>query len=341
MSENYGVNAKGEFVRLNRKSADITGAKSIRELSSLDKDGKLVIDITKENHLKFRNAVKATMSNIIGSMSSEEVSMSDLNIVMAIFMQFKTWMPEVVRERFGKLRYDERIQAVRQGRFGAYFSGYKPTSEELINGFHLGYYMRAIVVPQIFKTAVDLATFGLASGVSKINEVRARSHYEAWKSKMEKHNPTLANEISFEEYVEAKQHQIKAFISELRIIMIAFGVFSMLGADDDHGDPRYMSMYLTRTMYKMFRKANSELTFMWNPSEFARLIKNPIPMSKLLIDLGKTITNTMDESRDFIFGENSNQDKANWMYYTFQWGYGGSQIARLIELFPSYKNSPY
>jgi hypothetical protein len=70
-------------------------------------------------------------------------------------------------------------------------------------------------------------------------------------------------------------------------------------------------------------------------------MKNPIPMSKILIDLGKSITNTMDESRDFIFGENSNQDKSPVMFYTFQWGYGGTQISRLFELFDSYKQSAY
>jgi len=272
-------------------------------------------------------------------MSNEEVAMYDLNLGLSIAMQFKTWMPGLVRERFGKLRYDEHIQAVRQGRYGSYFSGYKPTAEELQNGFVLGYYVKEILVPNMLKTAFDLATFGLAPkmGMTRVNEIRAKAHYNAWKADMESKNPAVAAEISFEEYLEAKQHQVTAFLVELRVILGALAFITLMGADDEHGDPRYMNNWTTRTAYKMLRKGNSELTFMWNPSEFARLIANPIPLAKILTDAGKTITNTMDESRDLVFGENSPQDKSPMGYYTFQWAYGGTQIARLTELFETYK----
>jgi hypothetical protein len=131
-------------------------------------------------------------------------------------------------------------------------------------------------------------------------------------------------------------------IVELRTILSFIAFIAFLGGGGDDGDPpRYMSNWMTRFIYKNLAKANSELTFMWSPKQFAQLVKNPIPMTSVLTDVGKLLGNTLDEGRDVIFGENNKADKAPAFFYTIQMAYGGNQLARFFELFDTYKKSPY
>jgi hypothetical protein len=112
------------------------------------------------------------------------------------------------------------------------------------------------------------------------------------------------------------------------------------GGDDRKPAP-YMANWFSRFMFKNLTKAQSELTFMMSPGQLTQLISNPIPLTSLLSKTFKTITNGFDETRDLLFGENSANDMTPRFYYLMQWSYGGTQIARFIELHEQYKKTPY
>ena len=69
--------------------------------------------------------------------------------------------------------------------------------------------------------------------------------------------------------------------------------------------------------------------------------KTPAEMTQLLDLAGKTVKNGSEEFLDYIYGENSSQDKTAAGYYLIQWIPGGSQVSRLAELWPEYRKSPY
>lgn len=353
MAHNFGIDKEGNLLRLNIPGRVYNGEKSIAELFKIDeKTGKAVIDITENTYLAFRAAVKETVSRIIGSLSQEDISRQDANLFLNVLMHYKTWMPGIIREQFGGLKYDKKLQAVHWGRARAAFSEISMTKTERTHGALIGEFVRMIVLPSMAKASLDLITFGIApklglgykytdpSGVTRnirSNPERARRRYIDWMTE----NPKLHGKVTFEMFLEIKEAQMRTMLLQLRVIFGFLGFLMFLGADGDDGEARYMDNWISRFIYKSMAKGQSELMFVWNPNEFQKLIKNPIPILSLLGDLFTTLKNTVDETRDFMFGENSPQDKTPAFYSTVQWAYGGSQLSRFLELYKQYEKSPY
>lgn len=362
MALNWGIDIEGKLgvknalIRLNDPSRDTTGIRSIWELTTFDKTtGKVTIDgLTEDNYIAFRDAVKATSANIIGSLSQEDISRIDTNLLYNIMFQFKSWMPGVVRERTGKLIYDDKIQAAKWGRYPAAFAEFRITDKDFENGFILKQYISKIFLPNVAKFTLDLATFGAASKLGLVTstyidkfgkERKVRTNIDRAKRMYRQYildNPHLTNTLTFEKYLEVKEAQMRAFTNEIRAILMFAVAIHLMGAGGDDGEqPPYMANWFSRFMYKNFTKAQSELTFMWSPKQLAQLIKNPIPLTGLLTRTINTTMNGMDEIRDMLGGENSLSDKTPMGYYTLQWIYGAGQTARLIELYKQYQKSPY
>ena len=345
MIQNWGIDSKGNLKKLNVKGRD-TNIKSLLELTKFNSTtGKITIEgITKDAFIAFRTAVKATMQNIIGNMSSEDISRTDLSLGLSFLMQFKTWMPAIIQERVGPIKYDERLQSLRQGRYSAYIGTFKKTNYEIQNDMTLAAYFTKVAIPNISKLALDIATFGLSTkfGLDRVNRDRAERHYIMWKQKIETTQPRLAAKVTFEEFLDMKQRQITAMVNEVRLIIIFATILMYLGGDDpETGKPRYMENRATRLFAKILGKADSELGLITNVGQFADILKNPLPISKLLIDLQSTMRNTFDEARDTLVEENASNDPTPVGYYSSQWLIGGTQMARLFELYKTYEKSPY
>lgn len=344
MAQNYGIDKNGNLVRLNKPGFDSTGIKSIWELSSFNpKTGEFKVEgITDSAFVSFRNAVRQTSANIIGSLSQEDASRIDTNLVWNLMMQFKSWMPGIVRERVGKLRYDKDIQGLSWGRFRAVFNDYTPTDTEISAGIKGLKFMSRIAVPMMAKGILDLVTFGIAPTLrnNRINKERAFRQYMKMVVEQREDRPEFKN-VTFEEFLEVKEGQIRAMLVELRAILGFLSLLFFLGGESDDGDKRWTQTWFTRTVYKTLSKGESELIFMWNPTEFARLIRNPMPLASLVTDAIKTTGNGLDEFRDIIAGENSPYDKTPMFYYTLQWMYGGPQLLRLTEAFKQFEANPY
>jgi hypothetical protein len=362
MALNWGIDIEGKLgkknalVRLNDPSRDTTSIPNIWELTTLDKTtGKLEIKgLTTENFLQFREAVRSTSNGIIGSLSQRDISMIDASLMFNVLFQFRSWMPGIVRERTSKLVYDDKLQAARWGRYRAAFAELGITDHDFVAGFQLKQYMSKILLPNVAKFTLDLFTFGATNklGITSTTytdkygrTMKVRSNIERAKRMYRQYtldNPEMIGKLTFEKFLEVKEGQMRAFTNELRAILAFIVLIHMMGAGGDDGDPPpYMSSYISRLFYKNFTKAQSELTFMWDPRQLIQIFRNPIPMTGLLTRSINTISNGFDETRDLLMGENSLSDKTPMGYYFIQWIAGASQTARLIELFEQYKKSPY
>jgi hypothetical protein len=326
MSKNYGVDENGNIKRLENLPE---GSKSIWESTTYDKKtGKIKVEgLTESAFIGFRNAVKTTSIKIKGAMSSDDINQIELNMAANVMMQFKTWMPGILKERFGSLKYNEMIDSVDYGRYRAYMSEY-----DYVTGQGFLNWMGTTVMPNIAKLSIDLATFGfMPENILKpVNEERARAHYEKWASE----NPTEAQDISYEQFLKVKKAQMRTLMNELRIVLGIMGMVAALSAaadgvdEDDNG----IIAWILRLFKKLFNKTESELSFAMNPEEFMRLAKNPIPMTRMLVDVYKTIGNTLDETRDLVVGENSPQDKTSWGHFSSQWIIGVGQLRRIFDM---------
>lgn len=346
MMHNFGVDKNGNLIRLNRKGVDASMYTPLIEAYKVDDiTGEVSLNITKEAYISFRNAIKKTASGIIGNMNPEDISATDTSLTQNIMMQFKTWMPGVVRERTGKLRFDDDLQAMRWGRYAALvdqFKRYDNTEEDVKFTAQLYKFSTKVLLPEIGKLVADLSTFGLLNkyklfGYERVNKERAKLKYQTWLAE----NPEMIDKTTFEDFLEIKEGQMRAVLVELRVILGFLSLIIFLGGKGDDDEPRYMSNFMTRNLYKILTKAESELAFMWTPSEFLKLTSNPVPLASLLTLTGKSIRNFTDEMRDWMNEENSSQDKSPFGYYFIQWIPGGSQLSRFFEVFDEYRKSPY
>lgn len=346
MSQNFGVKEDGGIIRLNRKSMtpeEREKYKSIWDLTETAADGTTTVKgLSKDGYIAFREAVKNTAGEIIGNMNPDDIGKMDTSLYVNQFMAFRSWMPEIIKERLGKLRWDSKTQSMKWGRFNVLKGEFSmELSENEKVDYHLmSKYMLDILIPKVTNLIYDVVLFGLAPSrmLKTQNLERAKAHFNKW---LAQHPEARKDGTTFEDYLEIKEAQIKAVITEIRVISSILALAMFLGMKGDDGEPRYYSNWATRTMYKIFTKTGSELTFMWNPTEFERLLKNPFPVVSLISLFKNTVVNTFDETRDTVFGENSKQDKAPMWYYTSQWVPGMTQLTRFAEVFEQQKKTPY
>jgi len=332
MAKNFYIDNDGNLLRM---KDDVEREKyknrSVWNLFTYsDENSKLNIpeEQLKSIKIKFKNAVQAAQSKIKGVIPAEDKAYWQTQLLGQVVMHFKSWMPGLLRERLGKAKYNDALQLVEMGRFTAF-------GQEIVNYEQLAIpeYMSSIVLPKIAQLAKNIVWYSTSK-----NDPRIKLAYEVWLNK----NPQYRGKVSFEEFLSAQQTQMKALILELRILLTFATLIALLGADfDDDGKKFYQEMWLTRKLAAIMHKTNQEISFTYNPEEFAKMIKNPIPMTGVLTDAVKILSNGYDESVDLIFGEKAplpfhktqEQDKSGFGYYTVKVVPGASQLEKFLEVF--------
>ena len=327
MAQNYGIDENGNVKRLSHLPE---GSKSIWELFSYSKDnvgfGNMEGEGLKKIIIQFRNAVRAGQKGIKGTMNDEDINYAQTNLILNLVSQFKTWMPGVINERFGKLKYNQMLDAPQWGRYRALWN-----ENEFIDGSNTAIYVLGTTAKMLKYIAKDLITFGpirrMTGSKIQVNDDSARLYYNKFKQL----NPQ--SELSFDDFIEVKRAAIRASLIEVQVFLaLSALIMSMRGDWDDDGEPMWKETWVAHKLYQVLNKASSEVAFTFNPLDYARLIQNPFPIASLFIDTSKMLINTVDESRDAVFGENNNSDKTGKFYYSVGILPGGFQLRRLLDL---------
>lgn len=366
MAQNFAVTNEGQLVRLSDPTLDkrfseqdIAELKKRRiiDLFEYNKDiNKWEIpNLPKETFIQFRAAAQKITASIVGNMSFEQISGFQMSTLGSLISQFKTWMPAVVRERTGRLRWDKDLMAFRWGRWRAFFSEFAYTKGEMAERLRIteneiasvDYFTQFItkaLVPTLVRLTTDIITFGLVPGLRnrRMNEQRARRRFAQFLAE----NPQYDGKISFEYFKEVKLGQMRAFMTELRGVLLVLTLVSWLGGkfvgeDQEITDAVGYTNWTSRTLTKILAKGSSELNFLWSPTSFVNLAANPMPILGLATLLEKTLRNTVDETYKLMTGKEDPRDRTPFFYYTAQWAYGGPQFLRLLEAFPQYEQLLY
>lgn len=337
MAQNYGVDENGNLKRLQNLPQ---GYKSIWELFNYEKDN-ITFNVPEEHLRKvitqFKNAVRAGQRGIKGTMNEEDINHAQRNLILNLMMQFKTWMPGVINERFGKLKYNNILDAPQWGRYRGLWNEVEFKKDASI----VVYLLRSAANLSLY-IAKDFITFAplfrsFGSGDIKVDETRAKLYYQQYKN----NNPNT--KLTYEEFLKVKKAAIRASLLELQIILIFVAILTSLGADwDDDGKPLYRDNILLHKIYQIVNRAQTELQFTLNPFEYAKVINNPFPIASLATDLAKLLNNTADEFTDTIFGEdvldefitgkNPRPDQAGKFYYTIGLICGARGLERTLNL---------
>lgn len=307
MLDNYTIKNK-RLVRIkdeDRKTSNVTLRALLRyneATKNFSIDG-LTEDEAAVVRAQYQAAVEELNYRTKGTPNAGDVSQSDLHLGLSVLMHYKSWMPGLMRARFGVVRYDQNTMTIEMGRYNAAFEELKLRPDE--RSFVA--YMLAML-QEFTELSLDVITLGATKTYSKPNMRRADALYRQFLSK----NPHLADEISFEDFVELKRNQLAAFTVEIRILAMFLTMAFLLGGGDDKETDGQGWVVAKR----VFNKGFSEMTFALNPLEYLRLVSNPIPLASLGTTFFKSITNGLDEiATDIGIKAESPYDKTPYFYY--------------------------
>lgn len=331
MAKNYYIDFEGNFRRFKFPEDRVKFKdRTIWNLFTY-KDGEAKLNVTPEQlknaFIGFRGAVQGGQSQIKGTIPEEDKAYWQSTLVGNLMMQFKSWMPGILFERFGKIRYDSRLDSIYMGRYkalGAELGEWK-TSDLIRKEF-----LTKILLPKLGQFIKQLAFFG------KMNDVHTKEMlFDQWLED----NPHYKNKVTFAEFNDIQQRQLRSLMIELRILLAFAAIMMLMAGDwDDDGKADYKKYLLTRKLAAIIFKTNQEMSFVFNPIDFTNMVKSPLPMIGLVTDSWKMMKNTVDEILDIPFGEEraiggTDKDKTNIGYYAHTFIPGG----RLLDFFDLWK----
>lgn len=300
MMKFYGINPNtGKVTKLSRLKKEFPEAKSMWEMSSLDKDGKLVVkmngkEITTQQRDEFRNLVMYVAGTVKGNYSNEDIMLGNTRLEGQMLMQFRNWMPRLIAERFRKGRYLENLEEVELGRFRVVAG--EIASKKLLPA-----------IGAFVSISTEVLSFGLSK--HKISDGTSNRYFEEFLA----NNPDIQEKINrnelnkeefYEQYKEERIGQMRAFALEIRMYLMVVAAMAVMGVDwDDDGEKLYEELPFGKQFLRLANKTSMELGFLFMPSEAKYLLANPLPVSKMLLDIEKLVSNSFDETRDFVFQE--------------------------------------
>ena len=292
MMQNYGIDPKTSKIRKLIRLPE--GTSSLWELSDIVNDKPVVKGLTEAQYNQFRRKVRKVTADIKGQYSKEDILMMNTHIAGQTIMQFRNWLPKMASERFRSPKFNEDMEEIELGRFKV-FTG------ELLD---------KAVLPKI-KNTLSILTEILSFSIikHKLSEGQSSRYFDEFIA----NNPELAERINrgelerkdlFDMYVEARTGQIRAIAAEIRMYLITIGAIAVAGTDwDDDGEKLYQEIPGGKYAYKLIERTVLELGFWLRPTEATQLMRSPIPLMGLLLDVEGLISNTLDETRDVLFME--------------------------------------
>ena len=143
----------------------------------------------------------------------------------------------------------------------------------------------------------------------------------------------------FQEFIEMKQGNIRSTLMELRFaLMFAMLLAFMKGDWDDDGKVDMRQSWLGRKVYNVINRTYREVAVFTNPAKFVDSGRiSSLPMLSMFGDMKRLLTNSLDETRDVLVGENDANDRAQALHYSFKWVPGLNAFAEAVEWDPGYK----
>ena len=327
MLHNHAVDKDGLIQRLEDMPE---GTKPLAETMEVSKDGKITKELPQSVRHQIKMRFMGEVKGIRGDMSELSVAAYHSNIWLKALMQFKDWMPPMVDDRMGKVRYDIYTGKYTAGRYKMAFSNSLATQEDAQE--ELAWHAMALNFAGALQTAVATMTWLDDYSVAE-KERERRKKENKWSEPQEQRfqrrrakylkewravkdsstDPRIAN-MPLEKFYELKQQAVRSTMAELRgvaILMLLSMALSMKLDLDDEPD------YATRKMSDILGRILLESAMFINPAELVKLGKSPIPLLGLLETFTKLVSNSGDEFIDLLSGEMSEKgDRTQVFHYS-------------------------
>lgn len=317
--------------------------------NSYDRYKVTIPGMTNKTENEFRNVTRAIIDKVKGTMGGEDIALYNNTLLMRLMMHYKSWLPGIARERFGGQKYDHILKSFDEGTWRSGFGniGNDLTAAEALDAEvgmlgHLG-----SLGADLTNIGVDILTFGYFNRF-KPKEKLARARFDVWAAEnmSDPHfaaklkNPAT-REVLYQDYLEMKQGNIRAFLMEFRLTLALFGLLMLIGGDwDDDGKKDIRQTWAGRKLYNTINRTYREIAVFTQPQEFLESGRaTGIPLMSLGQNIISAASNTIDEIGDSILGEDSKKDATGYMHYTSQILVGGNALSKALELRPIDKQS--
>lgn len=278
--ENIYNLSSGERKEIMKKmEKEIDELKKTRSLKAKSKivNDKLVIEGLERNSdeiMKFRNKIKKINKTLIGNSTREDINQIRMGILGQVFLQFRSWIPQMVTERFGDMAYDSELETYTYGKARIFFG-------------HL-------YTKKIIPTLVELIT---GYGTNAIE--RAKEEYrKAIIQRKEQGDEDFATRISEAEFIDMYIGNLRSMKREMMMILAFLGLVAWAAGDDD--DKKTPGQKL---LIKALDKYYNELAFFYNPKEARSLIKSPAPIVGLFEDMYNFFTHSFGQGMGFAMSD--------------------------------------
>jgi len=270
---------------------DLMDNKSLKATAKIE-NGKLVIPgMTDniENTTAFRGAVQKTIKQIIGNASRQDINQVRMSLAGSIMMQFRSWMPQMMAERFGDMTYDMDMESWQYGKARLFFKhlankNILPLIGELTTGF----------------------------GTNTIDKAKERYREFIVRLKEEGKINDDSEFMTEAEFIDMYVGNLRSMMREL-IMWLGFAslVFWAAGGGDDDEDKSGARKWIAKAL----RKYKNEFAFYYSPGEFTSMIKSPVPLIGLLTDTEDLIGNTIGQGVGFLRDDEEQMKKNHPLKY--------------------------
>jgi hypothetical protein len=274
--------------KIDAEVGELQEKESVYVKGVLSTDGEFTIpgiDKDSEAFSDFRNKIKGVNKRIVGNQSRDDINRIRTTLLGQALMQFRSWMPEMIEERFEGLRYDDELQNWTYGKFHSFFGD--------LFSKRIGRLLKAIMT---------------GFGDDAIN--LAKEKYENLKRDAYEKGENFT--ITEGEFIDLHIGNLRSMMVELMTLSsFAAAVLSITSGDDENRRNKGMKQYMARALKKYY----NEFAFYYNPIELTKLTKSPLPVISLAEDMSRFIGNVLEEGAGQISGNEEWTESAKPLKY--------------------------
>ena len=312
MLYNLGLSESGEVKRLEELPPD---TKPIAETVEFDEKG--VIKLSVKQYDNIRRRFYAEVGGSRGDSSFHRLYQA--HTFKSMLMQFKTWAPAMMMDRFGSLQYDRSMNRLREGRYSA-------TAGHLVDSVRnreddeekLGF---LAMVEHTLKSMGrgGAVLLGINSFILDRKEMEKRKAEGKWTEADEKnferrkklyeeelrvlklnHVDPKVQKLTLDSYLQMKQGSVRSTMVELRAVLFISLMIFLMSLEGDDDKEWYKESYTARKLYDILARINLETAVFMNPGELLKLNRSLVPMMGLVGTAIQIVSNGADVMHDLI-----------------------------------------
>jgi hypothetical protein len=265
--------------KMNKEIEELKKTKSLKALSKIENDKFVIegLDRNSDEITKFRAKIRKVNKTIIGNSTQEDINNIRIGILGQAFMQFRSWIPDMVTERFGDLSYDGELETYTYGK------------------------MRTFVKHLLDKRALPLiAELAIGFGENTIEKAKER-YKEMVQRKQQEGDIDFPNRMSESQFIDMYIGNLRSSMRELLLILSFLVILAYLGGGDD--DEKRKKTGSEKFVNRLLDKYFNELAFFYSPSETKQLIKSPLPLLGFLDNLSNFFEHSFGQTMGFALSD--------------------------------------